>query len=312
MQQLNAYHFYELGARLHSIFNDCTQHRVADMFAPLTEAQALLDGFIKGDTFPLESSKADATRLLNKIGGLFNRYFIDPTTKQLKKGAGEDRIDPQELSMIRALIEKFEHALAAEMNRASTYFADKIGIYATHDLAENARWVFSVEQRASIPEAAQDEFDAAGRALAFGLGTAATLHLLRAVEIMLKPYFEHFAGAVAAKGERNYAVYLKKLAALADEDEKEPRPDKHVLQMLAQIKDHYRNPLLASESAVTLDEAAQLFGTVGTLISLMAKPLKPARQPGPRGGKKSSPSANFGNGNGDDEEMYDFRLSQAG
>lgn len=308
MQQLNAYRFYELGARLHGIFNDGAQHRVADMFAPLTEAQALLDGFIKGDTFPLESSKADATRLLNKIGTLFNRYFIDPATKQLKKSTGEDRIDPQELSMIRALIEKFEHALAAEMNRASTYFADKIGIYATNDLAENARQVFSAAQRDTIPDAALEEFDAAGRALAFGLGTAATLHLLRAIEIMLKPYVEHFAGSAAGKGERNYSVYLKKLAALADEDEKEPRPDKHVIQMLAQIKDHYRNPLLAAESAVTPDEAAQLFGMAGTLIALMAKQIKPARQPVARG-KKPAASASLGD---DGDDMYDFRLSQAG
>ena len=48
MQQLNAYRFYELGAKLHALFNVRTQSRVADMFAPLTEAQALLDGFIKG------------------------------------------------------------------------------------------------------------------------------------------------------------------------------------------------------------------------------------------------------------------------
>src|SRR5580698_10744477 len=123
MQQLNAYRFYELGARLHALFNLRTQGRVADMFAPLAEAQTLLDGFIKGDPFALETSKADANRLLSRIGAVFNRYFIDPATKQLKNPTGEDRIDAHELSLIMSLIEKFEHALAAELNRAPTYFA---------------------------------------------------------------------------------------------------------------------------------------------------------------------------------------------
>ncbi|HEU0118515.1 MAG TPA: hypothetical protein VFR09_07770, partial [Alphaproteobacteria bacterium] len=92
MQQLNSYRFYELGAKLHSLFSASNQNRVSDMFAPLTEAQALLDGFIKGDNFALETSKSDATRLLNKISSLFNRHFIDQATKQLKSPAGEDRI----------------------------------------------------------------------------------------------------------------------------------------------------------------------------------------------------------------------------
>src|ERR1700733_13970076 len=84
MKQLNPYLFYELGAKLHGLFDSRTQNRVADMFAPLTEAQTLLDGFIKGDPFVLDTSKVDASRLLSKISSIFNRYFIDQTSKQLK------------------------------------------------------------------------------------------------------------------------------------------------------------------------------------------------------------------------------------
>src|ERR1700679_3307913 len=194
MQQLNAYRFYELGAKLHGLFSMRTQGRVADMFAPLTEAQTLLDGFIKGDPFALETSKADANPLLSKISSVFNRYFIDPTSKQLKNPTGEDRIDAHELSLIMSLVEKFEHALAAELNRAPTYLAGKRGIYSTFELAENAREVFSKELQAVIPAGAQTEFNLAGRALVFGLSTAATMHMLRSIEITLKPYYEMFAG----------------------------------------------------------------------------------------------------------------------
>jgi hypothetical protein len=278
MQPLNTYRFYELGAKLHVLFDNNMQH-VGDMLAPLAEAQALLDSFIKDETFPLQTSRADATRLLNKIGSLFNRYFIDPATKQLKPSTGEDRVDLHELSLIRTLVEKFEHALAAELNHVPTYVAEKCGIYSTFELAENARQVFGANLRDTIPAPAQVEFDMAGRCLAFGLGTAASFHTLRAVEIMLRAYYESFAGGAAAKGERNYAIYVKKLIALSEEEDKEPRPDKRVVQMLAQIKDQYRNPLVTPETAVAVEEAAQLFGMASTLIALMARQIQSRQQP---------------------------------
>lgn len=278
MKQLNSYRIYELGAKLHSLFNAEGSARVADLFAPLSEAQTLLDSFIKGDAIALSSSKSDAVKLLNKIGTMFDRYFIDQLTRQLKAQEGEDRIDTHELAMLRGLVEKFEHALAAELNRAPTYIAGKRGIYSTYDLAENAQEIFSENLRAVIPVAAQTEFAAAGRSLAFSLGTAAAMHTLRAVEIMLRSYYEIYAGAAPAKSERNYSVYIKKLAAMAEEEDK-PHPDKRVVQMLAQVKDHYRNPLVSPETAVSIDEATQLFGMAGALISLMAEAVAAARRP---------------------------------
>ncbi|MDE2030158.1 MAG: hypothetical protein KGI97_06300 [Alphaproteobacteria bacterium] len=311
MKQLNSYRFYELGAKLHGLFSADTGARAADMFAPLSEAQTLLDGFIKGDAIALSTSKSDAVKLLNKIGAIFNRYFIDPATRQLKTQDGEDRIDPHELAMLRALVEKFEHALAAELNRAPTYVAGKRGIYSTYDLAENAQEIFAENLRGAIPAATQNEFADAGRALAFGLGTAAVMHTLRAVEIMLRSYYENFVGAAPSKTERNYAVYLKKLSTMADDDDRDPRPDRRVVQMLAQIKDHYRNPLVITDFAPSLDEATQLFGMASAIISLMAEAVATRRQQGSR--KKNdeivdeTPSSEA-----EDDSLYDFRMKEAG
>jgi hypothetical protein len=306
MQPLNIYRFYELGAKLHGLFCLTTQGRVADMFAPFTEAQALLDSFIKGDIFALEDSKTDATRLLNKLGAVFNRYFIDPTTKQLKSPTGEDRIDPNELSLINTLVEKFEHALAGELNRTPSYLAEKCGIYSTSDLAENAQRVFSQSLRNVIPSGALGEFNSAGRALAFGFGTAATMHMLRAIEITLKLYFETFVGAASGKGERNYTVYLKKLAALAEDDSKPQRPDRRVIQMLEQIKEHYRHPLLSPDTTISADEATQLFGLTSALITMMAEQMDNSRHAEKKSGKAALMPDD------DDDDISDFPMSQAG
>ncbi len=285
MQNFNPYRFYETAAKLHGLFNCSTQSRVRDMFAPLTEAQTALDALIKGDPLPIETSKPDALKLLSRISALFDRYYIDPSTKQLRNPTGEDRIDQHELSAVFALLEKFEHSLAAELCHAPTYAAGKRGIYSTHDLAENAHGTFPESLREVIPSEAQREFDVAGRALVFGLGTAAAMHLLRAVEIVLKQYYEAFAGVVVAKTERNYGIYLKKLAALAEDDTARRRPDKRLLQMLAQIKEHYRNPLTAPESGVSTEQATSLFGLAGAIITLMSEQMIDMRQ---NGGKKMS------------------------
>lgn len=318
MKQLNSYRFYELGAKLHGLFGAEGRARVADMFAPMSEAQTMLDSFIKGDAVTLSTSKPDAVKLLNKIGAIFNRYFIDPSTRQLKTQEGEDHIDTHELAILRTLVEKFEHALAAELNRAPTYVADKCGIYSTYDLAENAEEIFSENLRPAIPVAAQKEFTSAGRALAFSLGTASTMHTLRAVEIMLRAYYEIFAGSPPAKTERNYSLYLKKLVAMTEEEDRAMRPDKRVLQMLAQIKDHYRNPLVTADAEVSVDQAMQLFGMASAMISLMAESIAAMR--------RRSTSASASSGAGPDiqdasvmatvgrveESMYDFQMREAG
>lgn len=273
MQHLNPYRFYELAAKLHALFDGALQNRVSELFAPLTEAQTALDGWIKGEQFPLETSKEDAEKLLSKLGNLFNTYYIDPTSKQLRKPTGEDRMDSHEMALLAGHVEKFEHALAAELTHAPIYMAQKRGIYSTYDLIENAYMCFSETLRAVIPDAALAEFDVAGRALAFGLGTAAGVHLLRAIELVLKKYYEMFSGTAVAKTERTYSIYLKKLATLAEDEGNAGRPDKRLLQMLAQIKEHYRNPLTSPDSSISVDQATSLFGLATAAITLMCEQI---------------------------------------
>jgi len=80
------------------------------------------------------------------------------------------------------------------------------------------------------------------------------------------------------------------------------------VQMLGQIKDHYRNPLLSADAAVSLEEATSFFGMASGLISMMAEQLLAQQHNEGRGGKKSS-----GGGSGeDDSDIYDFRMGMAG
>jgi len=327
MQHLNPYRFYELASKLHALFDGAlVPRRVTEMFAPLTEAQNILDGWIKGNFFALESSKDAAVKLLGKVSALFAKYYIDPSSRQLKTPVGEDRIDAHETAMFYGLLEKFEHALAAELTHAPVYAAEKRGIYSTYDLIENARRCFSKPLRAAMPVAALDEFDRAGRALAFGLGTASVMHLLRATETVLRRYYEVFSNAPVARTERAYGIYLKKLMALSDEEDNEDRPDKRLLQMLDQIREIYRAPLLDAERSMSIDQATALFALSMAAMTMMGERLVSGAR---RGGDVSSgPSADGGGsgaigriapsvlsdvgGEDDGGENYDFRASKAG
>lgn len=316
MQHLNLYLFYNLAAKLHGLICCASQMRVTEIFSPLREAQAALDALIKGDPFPIETSKADATRLLNKLGSVFDRYFIDSATRQIKTPSGEDRMDTHEIALIQSLLDKFEHALAAELNYAPVYFAGRRGIYSTFDLIENAYQTFPESILKTIPVTAQNEFGTAGRALAFGLGTAATTHLLRAVEVVLKQYYELFSGTTVAKTERSYNIYLKKLAAMAEEEGTTTRPDKRLLQMLAQIKEHYRNPLTMPEHNVSTEQATSLFGLATAIITLMAEQIIACQKPaaGRNGNGKTAKEAlaRVSEENGDDDDEDSVKPAKAG
>jgi hypothetical protein len=75
--------------------------------------------------------------------------------------------------------------------------------------------------------------------------------------------------------------------------------------MLAQIKDHYRNPLIAADASVSVDEATQLFGMASALISLMAEAVAAKRRPA----IETSVTAKT---EGEEDSMYDFRMKEAG
>ena len=66
---------------------------------------------------------------------------------------------------------------------------------------------------------------------------------------------------------------------MSEEEDQNFRPDKRVVQMLAQIKDHYRNPIIAAENSVSIDEALSLFGMASAVITLMAAQLRQHEHP---------------------------------
>ena len=122
-----------------------------------------------------------------------------------------------------------------------------------------------------------------------------------------------------AKTERSYNIYLKKLVALAEDESATMRPDKRLLQMLAQIKEQYRNPLVTPENNVSPEQATSLFGLATAIITMMAEQIVSRQKPanGSKARKEAkaalaSVADEASSEDDDDEESYSFHTSQAG
>lgn len=335
MQTLQQFRFYDLGAKLAGIFNVHHHARVADMFGPLTDAQKSLDALIKGDPIALKFAKPEATKLLAQISALFDKYFIDQASHQLRFPAQEAKVDPQELALVELALQKFESALAAELSRMLVFPATQRGIYNAVDLLENAHRAVPEELHDYVPLTARRELDAAGRALSFDLGTAAALHTLRALEIVVAAYYELYATPLTARTERNLATYLRKLNTLAEDESTKVRPDYRLVQFLTQIKESYRNPMVQAETVITTGAASTLFGLVTGAITQLAEHIAAHKlqqgkaTPQAAAGSKSlvaessvvspieteadEPGVQATDDDDDDEDegVYDFRVSQA-
>jgi hypothetical protein len=277
MIPVNQYRFYDLGAKLYRVIAHKSSIAAGEMFVPLMEAQTVLDALIKGDPITIDFARPDANALLNKLGALFNRYFIDMTTRQFRFPSREEIIDAHELILLRSLVEKFETSLAAELNRRAVYSVPRRGLYDARDLTENADMQFSEETLNRMPETMREEIRAAGRSLAFGLGTASCFHLVRAIEAALAMYFENFSKQPTTTSENLWKDVLNRLAAA--EKDKFASADARLGSLLREVDARYRTPLSRPGAAFSDQEAAIFFGITGSLITLIMEIVQPRNVP---------------------------------
>ncbi len=275
MNPVNQYRFYELGAKLYRVIAHSSSVAAADMFVPLMEAQNALDSLIKGDPFPIDFAKQDANALLNRLGALFNRYFIDTSSRQFRFPTRDEMIDTHELALLRSLVEKFETALSAELNRRAVYIVPRRGIYDPHDLAEKAEMQFDEETVSRMSEPMREEIRAAGRSLAFGLATAACFHLIRAIEGALAMYMEGVTRTPAANADNLWKDALNRLSGA--EKDKFLSADARLAGLLREVDTRYRNALNKPGASFTMQEALIFFGIASSLLTLTMESMAQRR-----------------------------------
>lgn len=275
MTPLRQYKFYELGAKLQRVVAHKSAVKATDMFVPLMDAQAALDTLLKGDPITLDYARADGNTLLAKLGTVFDKHFIDPSTRQFRFPAPDDMIDSHEMTLLGSLVEKFETSLAAEFSRKAIYAVPKRGLFDSYALAEHADKQFGEDVLNRMPPAMRDDIRESGKALAFGLGLAATFHLVRALEQALALYVESVTGHPTSQFKDMWKEGLNRLK----NHEKSPHIDPRIVGLLGEVDNRYRSLLTQADAQLDVNEAIIFFSMACSIITLIMDASQ-ARRPG--------------------------------
>ena len=247
MRRANPHYFYSRGVAIHRLDHVEVGDPRGQAREFLYAALRALDNMLGDSESPLGTSKPVCAELRDSV-----------------KAAAESA-DPviyaPELDYIRHLLTEFEGAFAAYLQILDCYVVDPKGIFATTMLIDHADHMFPESIRRSLPDAAREDILRAGKCLAFELPTAFGFHALRAIESVIRRYYEVLKQEALVNRLPTWDAYIKKL--------REARAPEKVLVSLTQIKDFHRNPLMHPEDSLDMAEAMILVGIVQSAITAM-------------------------------------------
>lgn len=256
--------FYGLGASLRAIAAMKPGITLMDAWLDLYGAESELGNLLGSDWFfpAVRSASGPGHKLVAAI------HVLTQQTDFAKVLA------PADLYPVTNALTEFETVCKDELANADAYFVTRKAGFDSSVLISNAEMNFSRDFPAKASGAIPDVREA-GKCLAFEMSTAAGFHLMRAVEAVLRVYWDVVTENKPHPRQRNLGVYLKKM----DNDD---IGNAKVRACLRQIKDLHRNPLAHPEETLTLDEAVGLFGIAQSAINAMLKeiPLPPQRTTG--------------------------------
>lgn len=234
-----------------------------DVFGDLVRSRPLLEPIVQNKFITLDTCKATATSLLQKIERLIDEFIArwGKAQDNEKAAAWDKPIGFSDLSELRELIRAFEYVFSAEVSNASLYFVEQIGAYQTRTLVDNADMVFPKNVREKLASDATVDIKSAGRALAFELPTAAGFHICRALETTLLQYFSTLN--IDLPQYKNLGRYIEALQKIGKEKNIDPK----VLAALDQFRDLHRNPIMHPDVHLNMDEAQILFALAQSAIS---------------------------------------------
>lgn len=255
MQPISLPYIYGLSGALKPLNSIARDSPLKDSLWILFNAENELGAFLYGSVYSaaLKATAKPGETLLQAI----KKLTADPNKDRL--------LHFIDTYSVTSALNEFETVLTAEMNVCNAYFVTKKRGYDVSDLIGNAETLFPYALVAKVPEAVPD-IQQAGKCIAFEIPTAAGFHLMRALELVLRLYFD-----VVGKGEprpatNNLGDYLR---LMTDKN----LGDAKLVAVLRQIKDLHRNEFIHPETTLTLDEAIALLGISQSAIVYMLAAL---------------------------------------
>jgi hypothetical protein len=280
MQRVNEFVFYELAIKVHRLTEIPNMVKYSQIWSEWSDARDALNEIYRQR--PLSFTTPTATKLYRLITEIVPEELNDMIAKIPTGDAVKDEPDLPwwTINQIREAAKEFETVLRNECHLMDTYFVSKKGVYSTVDLVERAHQQIPESIRKTVPDLTRQDFDQAGKCIAFDVPTAAAFHLLRGTEAIIRTYYDlKVPGPKKAKPKmRNWGSYIRLLKGNGAPDA--------VTSFLTHAKDTYRNPVMHPEEIYTDERVLVLFGICVSIVVMIqteidAEKAKPAAIPFP-------------------------------
>ena len=258
MQRISLSFFYGLGAVMRPIDALEGGMKLSDAWSSIYTAEQDLRNLLQTDWFApaVKNAVAPGWTLHSRLKTLISREDFDDGELQFL-----------EVYQTNNALKELETILRAELSNADAYFVTRKAGYDSSLLVENAELIFPAALGLKVPYAIAD-IRSAGRCLAFELSTAAGFHIFRAVETVLRSYWDAVANGAKCPDVKTIGNYASEL-------EKSNFGDIKTREALKQLAKLHRNPLIHPEVSLELEEAVGLFGICYSCIASMLSQISP-------------------------------------
>jgi hypothetical protein len=261
MIRISITYFYDIAKTLHPI-GSINPGPLNLWWSSLYAARTSLQGLFNTAWFgpAIQNSYDSGQRLLRAVAFLTDQDY------------GTYQITPLDVFSVTDSLHEFETVLRAELSNADCYYVTRKAGYDTKLLVMNAEQIFPNDLSVKVSEAAADIREA-GRCLGYEASTAAGFHIMRALEGVVRKYWDAVSNGKPRPKNKTLGGYLKQLNVNNLGDVK-------IRAVLQQIKDLHRNPLAHPGGTISLDEAVGLFGiahsAIGAMLGQIPAPPTPA------------------------------------
>ena len=231
-----------------------------------------LRAFVADDN-GFSACKHVATELADGIEGWFNENLMDGgSPPQLSTELFDAEFHSWQYGSINTKIDAFRSVFEAECRDVDVYSVGQISIYKTSALVSDGAGVIPHEIHAEIPSIALEEFNSAGKCLAFDLPTACGFHALRGLELVMGAYLESFGVNVSKL--KSWNDYIKAAEKLSQDTKAPSKPSPKVTAMLDRLRELERNPLMHPRDTLDSVQADMLFRLCAITVVEMTRDLR--------------------------------------
>jgi hypothetical protein len=271
MKLVNLPFFVELGAALEAAEKVEPTDELFSALFRFYPLRSHLEQLSCGQHARLSATQHDLADLQTALDSFESKYFRDE--KRAWRSPGDDERAEYEISSIVSKIKQLKMVLIAELRTSTSFVVTRAGIFDVNLLVNGAHEALDDDTIRRISKEVCDEFDAAGKCLAFNLPTAAGFHAMRAVERVIKRYLAEFMSQAEISKLNNWGHYIASLERISASDAR-PKPSHEAIALLRQIKDIYRNPVIHPERILNSVEASTIFHSTIAAVSRVVSEFK--------------------------------------